>query len=156
MASLKPSLPLFLELFGTITTTISSQDELPISTPLSLEPGLIAQNIIIQQAKIIGSALNLNYTPWKCIILYTNASWIDPSGDSSIGFVAITNARPILIASYLGTMTDSPILAKITTMNQALKVCYSRSYIPDKIHCDFASIAQMLRSFDNCVAWRFK
>lgn len=75
---------------------------------------------------------------------------------SGLGFIAITNTGFILIAGSMGTVTNSPISTKIFAINNALDLCYSRSWFPNIISNNCPGIARMLKVFENCVAWWLK
>lgn len=88
------------------------------------------------------------------ISIYTDASWNLDSKTAGLGFVIVTNAGHILLASSNYSMMDSPIQAKFAAINLALVECISHNWLPSKIFCDCPGVAQLLKDYNMVIAWR--
>lgn len=60
------------------------------------------------------------------ISIYTDASWSSKTSSFGLNFIIITNFSTILIVGAEGATFNTPIMAELTAIDLALKVCASR------------------------------
>lgn len=71
---------------------------------------------------------------------------------AGFGFVIITNAGHILLASSNCSLMDSPIQAEFAAINLALVKCISHNWHPTKVYCDCQGVARLLKEYNPAIA----
>lgn len=87
------------------------------------------------------------------ILIFSDASRVESSGDSGLGFLVVSHSGFILLASCDHAYLDSPLQAELAAILLALRLCVNSSWSPDWIFTDCPRITKILKDFNPCVAW---
>lgn len=88
------------------------------------------------------------------ILVSTDAAWDQRSGMAGYGFIIYTNQLVFFLAGATGDLCSSLLEAELCAIPLALEHCCVNGWIPCILFTDCRCAIQLLKNFNNAVAWR--